>query len=80
LAVSWENPSPNIWRFHLRPNVKWQDGRAFTADDVVFSFQRITAKNSAKRSQVATIKEARKVDDLTIDFETNGPTRSCRRR
>jgi peptide/nickel transport system substrate-binding protein len=73
LAVSWENPSPNIWRFHLRPNVKWQDGRAFTADDVVFSFQRITAKNSAKRSQVATIKEARKVDDLTIDFETNGP-------
>src|SRR5437764_14000282 len=38
LAVSWENTGPNVWRFHLRPNVKWQDDRAFTADDVVFSF------------------------------------------
>src|SRR5436305_13287695 len=39
LAVSWETTGPNVWRFHLRPNVKWQDGKAFTADDVVFSFQ-----------------------------------------
>ncbi|HYM73338.1 MAG TPA: ABC transporter substrate-binding protein, partial [Stellaceae bacterium] len=73
LALSWETTGPNVWRFHLRPNVKWQDGSPFTADDVVFSFQRITGKNSAKRSQVATVKEARKVDDLTVDFETNGP-------
>ena len=72
LAVSWETTDPNVWRFHLRPGVKWQDGTAFTADDAVFSFQRIRGKNSAKRSQVATIKEARKIDDLTVDFETNG--------
>jgi peptide/nickel transport system substrate-binding protein len=73
LAASWETTGPNVWRFHLRPNVKWQDGKTFTADDVVFSFQRISGKNSAKRSQVATVKEARKVDDLTVDFETKGP-------
>jgi peptide/nickel transport system substrate-binding protein len=73
LAVSWENTSPNVWRFRLRPGVKWQDGKAFTADDVVFSFQRITGKNSAMRSQVATVKEARKIDDLTVEFETKGP-------
>jgi len=73
LALSWETTDPDVWRFHLRPNVKWQDGSAFTADDVVFSFQRIRGKNSAKRSQVATIKEARKIDDLTVDFATNGP-------
>ena len=73
LAVSWENTSPNVWRFKLRPGVKWQDGKAFTADDVVFSFQRITGKNSAMRSQVATVKEARKIDDLTVEFETKGP-------
>jgi peptide/nickel transport system substrate-binding protein len=41
LALSWETTDPNLWRFHLRPNVKWQDGTPFTADDVVFSFQRI---------------------------------------
>jgi peptide/nickel transport system substrate-binding protein len=72
LAASWETAGPEIWRFHLRPNVKWQDGRPFTADDVVFSFQRMSGKNSAKRSQVATVKEARKVDDLTVDFATKG--------
>ena len=73
LATSWETTGPNVWRFHLRPNVKWQDGTPFTADDVVFSYHRITGKNSAKRSQVATVKEMRKVDDLTVDIETNGP-------
>lgn len=73
LALSWESTAPDTWRFHLRPGVKWQDGTPFTADDVVFSFGRIRGKNSAKRSQVATIKEARKVDDLTVDFITNGP-------
>ena len=72
LATSWETTSPDVWRFHLRQGVKWQDGTPFTADDVVFSFHRISAKNSAKRSQVATIKEARKIDDLTVDFVTNG--------
>ncbi|MBV9554932.1 MAG: ABC transporter substrate-binding protein [Alphaproteobacteria bacterium] len=72
LATSWETVNPTTWRFHLRPNVKWQDGSAFTADDVVFSFQRIRGKNSAKRSQVATIKEIRKVDDQTVDLLTDG--------
>jgi peptide/nickel transport system substrate-binding protein len=72
LAVSWETVDPTTWRFHLRPGVKWQDGTAFTADDVIFSFGRIRGKNSAKRSQLATIKDARKVDDLTVEFLTNG--------
>src|ERR1700710_338003 len=30
LAVSWEQPSPTVWRFHLRPQVKWQGGSPFT--------------------------------------------------
>ena len=41
LATSWEQTSPTVWRFHLRPDVKWQDGSPFTADDVVFSLERI---------------------------------------
>ena len=49
------------------------DGTLFTADDVIFSFNRIRGKNSAKRSQVATVKDAKKIDDLTVDFITNGP-------
>jgi peptide/nickel transport system substrate-binding protein len=72
LAVSWETTGANVWRFHLRAGVKWQDGKPFTADDVLFSFHRISAKNSAKRSQVATVRRATKIDDLTVDFETDG--------
>ena len=34
LAVKWAQTSPTVWRFELRPNVKWQDGSAFTADDL----------------------------------------------
>ena len=73
LAVKWEQTSPTVWRFHLRPNVKWQDGSPFTADDVVFSLQRILTKSSVMRAPMSPVKEARKVDDLTVDFETNQP-------
>jgi peptide/nickel transport system substrate-binding protein len=70
LAISWEQISPTVWRFHLRPGVKWQDGSPFTADDVVFSLKRILRPNSAMRAPMSPVKEARKVDDLTVDFET----------
>jgi peptide/nickel transport system substrate-binding protein len=73
LATSWEQTSPTVWRFHLRPGVKWQDGSAFTADDVIFSLQRILDKNSVMRAVMGPVKEARKVDDLTVDFETKQP-------
>jgi peptide/nickel transport system substrate-binding protein len=73
LAERWENPSPTVWRFHLRQGVKFTDGTPFTADDVVFSFQRVRAPGSNMASVVATVKEVRKVDDHTVDFETNEP-------
>jgi peptide/nickel transport system substrate-binding protein len=38
LARSWEQIDSLAWRFHLRPDARWQDGRRVTAEDVVFSF------------------------------------------
>src|ERR1700741_4224744 len=32
LAVKWSQPSPTVWRFELRPNVKFHDGSPFSAD------------------------------------------------
>src|ERR1700754_1533747 len=46
LAESWETPEPTRWRFHLRKNVKFQNGDPFTADDVLFSAARVRAKGS----------------------------------
>ncbi len=73
LATSWEKLSDTVWRFHLRPGVKWQDGSAFTAADVLFSFKRIESKSSQLADGVASVKEIRKVDDLTVDIETKAP-------
>lgn len=73
LATSWEQISPTVWRFHLRPNVKWQDGSPFTADDVVFSLKRIQSQNSLMRAPMSPVKEARKIDDLTVELETVQP-------
>ena len=73
LATSYEQTSPTVWRFHLRQGVKWQDGSPFTAEDVVFSFHRITGKNSALSPEVAAVKDIRKIDDMTVDVETKQP-------
>ncbi|HEY4041425.1 MAG TPA: ABC transporter substrate-binding protein [Rhodopila sp.] len=73
LATSWEQTSPTVWRFHLRPDVKWQDGSPFAADDVVFTIKRIQAPNSSMRAPMSPVKEARRIDDLTVDFETFVP-------
>ena len=44
LAESWETPEPTRWRFHLRHGVKFQNGDPFTADDVVFSADRVAPR------------------------------------
>src|SRR6201997_5954700 len=46
LAESWETLDPTHWRFHLRHNVKFHNGDPFTADDVVFSAERVRAQGS----------------------------------
>lgn len=73
LAERWEQPSPTVWRFHLRRNVRFSDGTPFTADDVVFSVQRVRAQGSNMASVLATVKEVRAVDQHTVDFETHQP-------
>lgn len=46
LCRSWEHPDPLTYTFHLREGVRWQEvspveGRLLTAQDVVFSLERI---------------------------------------
>jgi peptide/nickel transport system substrate-binding protein len=73
LATGWSNIDPTTWRFKLRQGVKFHDGTPLTVDDVVFSFQRATAPGSDLAGQLAIVKEAKKIDDSTVDFITDGP-------
>ena len=73
LAERYEQTAPNVWRFHLRQNVRFSDGTPFNADDVVFSIGRARGPGSNVAGSLASIKEARKVDDHTVDVETTLP-------
>ena len=73
LALKWEQIGPTQWRFHLRPNVKFQEGEPFTADDVVFSVHRQLSKRSMTKAYLVGVVDAKKVDDLTVDLITDGP-------
>ncbi len=75
LAESWEiSEDGKTWTFHLRRDVKWNDGRPFTADDVVFTFRRLIYNKDipSSASDIFTIEgkeiEVQKVDKYTVRF------------
>ena len=73
LATDWKQTSPTVWRFNLRKNVQFHDGTPFTADDVIFNYERAKDVGSDMKSYVGQIKEVKKIDDHTVDFVLNNP-------
>jgi peptide/nickel transport system substrate-binding protein len=85
LAESWEvrKDQPTKWVFKLRRDVKFHDGSPFNADAVVFSFESIKKKDAPHFDsygsgqvtfRLASLKAIRKIDDHTVEFETDKPT------
>ena len=73
LAISWQQVDANTVRFKLRDKVTFHDGALFSADDVVFSITRAMDKTSDYKAYIQGIKEAKKVDSLTVDIVSEGP-------
>lgn len=79
IAESWENPSPTEWVFKLRQGVKFHDMSDVTADDVVFTFQRIIkekamgGETSPRKGLLGPVTEVQKIDDYTVKFILSEP-------
>jgi peptide/nickel transport system substrate-binding protein len=74
LAESWAITSePTVWEFKLRKSVTFHDGSPFTADDVIFSFDRARTPTSFMKALLTSIESMAKVDDHTLQIKTKGP-------
>lgn len=72
LAIGWEAGADG-WTFNLRKGVKFHDGSDFTADDVVFSFERAKHEASDYKEQAKNVTSIEVIDDYTIKLKTDGP-------
>ena len=72
LAESWTS-APDGWTFNLRKGVKFHDGSDFTAEDVVFSFNRAMHEASDFKEQAKNVASVEVIDDYTVKLMTNGP-------
>ena len=76
LATSWKAVDDTTWEFKLRKGVRWHDGSPFTADDVVFTINRIEAGVPKSPSSFATFTSGKtviRVDDYTLRVKTEKP-------
>ncbi len=73
LATDWKQTAPTVWRFNLRKNVQFHDGTPFTADDVIFNYERAKDDGSDMKTYVGQVKEIKKINDHAIDVITTGP-------
>lgn len=73
LATKVEMVSPTVWRWTLRQGVKFHGGEAFTADDVVFSYNRAAGKGSNVAGNFVSVKEVRAVNPGVVEVETKYP-------
>jgi peptide/nickel transport system substrate-binding protein len=79
LATSWTpNATADVWTFKIRQGVKFHNGAALTADDVVYTYQLHTnTKNGSNAlsafAGVLSPSGVVKVDDSTVAFHLDAP-------
>jgi peptide/nickel transport system substrate-binding protein len=79
LATSWTpNSKADVWTFKIRSGVKFHNGQALTADDVVYTYQLHTNPKGGANALsafggVLLPAGVKKVDDATVEFHLSAP-------
>ena len=76
LALEWSAaPDAKEFKFKLRPNVTFHDGKPFGADDVIATIKTIleVKSNSPARAVLSMIADVSAVDPMTVRFTLSSP-------
>lgn len=79
IAESWEQLSPTEYIFKIRQGITFHNGEALNAEDVVFTFDRLTSEGavdgetSPRKGLLGTLGRVEKVDDYTVKFILSEP-------
>ncbi len=73
LATEWERTDDTTWIFTLREGVTFHNGNPFTADDVVYSFERQSQESSDMAFAISSIESVNAIDDYTVEIKTKAP-------
>jgi peptide/nickel transport system substrate-binding protein len=74
LATSWSpNADGSEWTFKIRQNVTWQDGKPFTTDDVVSTFERLIKAGNSALKGVIVAGSVTAPDASTVAFKLSSP-------
>ena len=72
LATRWEISSDKLhYRFYLKENIYWSDGKPFTADDIVYSFKIIKdprVANAPLKVYYIDVKSVKKISPYIVEF------------
>ncbi len=74
LATDWQISDDSlVYTFNLREGVKFHDGSAFTAEDVVFTYETVK-ENQANNENVdlSRLESVTALDDYTVEFKLSG--------
>jgi peptide/nickel transport system substrate-binding protein len=79
LAESWEEVDPTTFVFTLRPHVKFHNGDPLTADDVVFTFERVLTaggvggQSSPRKGLLGPLQKVEKISAQKVKFVLGNP-------
>jgi peptide/nickel transport system substrate-binding protein len=77
LAVSWQAEDETTWLIRLREGVHFHDGSPFTADDVVYSFERapnVPRSPASFAQSLSMLASIEVIDALTLRMRTTEPS------